>query len=145
MFAYQSSRLLSDYKYFCLHKFCPSPKNKVCKSPCFGDRENVAISVAWGTRLLYFITALSASLDAYKTQSGSCCISSYTSFNSQYFIHCSKHNYRVIWQAVGLPRPHLIHVCVPSGQIWIEWTAGGWTGQMRLSQSWTKLPTLRGL
>lgn len=29
-----------------LHVFHPSPKNKNCKSPCFGDRKNVAISVA---------------------------------------------------------------------------------------------------
>lgn len=51
----------------CSHRFHPSTKNKICKSPCFGDRKNVAIPVAWSTRVLYSITAQSASWDTWGT------------------------------------------------------------------------------
>lgn len=142
MFAYQRTNSLSDHKYLCSHEFYPSTKNKIGKSPCFGDRKLVAISVAWPTRLLYFITALSASLNAYMSQSGSCCIfflpTHFYVLYLQYSSMAQNPTITVIWPAVGLSGPHLFCVFELPGQIWTEWTAGGWTGYTRPDDTQSK-------
>lgn len=110
-----------------------------CKSPSFSDRKHVAISGAWSTRLLYFITAQSASLGTYITQSGSCSRLFLPThlFHLQYSIHGSKPQYnRDIWQAVGT---YFSHVFEPSGQIRVN---SRWLDRLHQA-SRAKLPPLR--
>ena len=123
--------------------FCPATKNKICKSPCFGDRKNVAISVAWSSGVLYFITALSASLNPYMTHRGSCCVPSHSASGFWFTILIHGSAQLRILGGIWWPRPsHALPTSRPHrDRVSNRWLGQAAPGQMRPGWSGGQTPS----